>query len=89
MPPHALHTAPGDYSPTTQILRFTSVNTSYDVIVPLRLDFFYEADEIFFGDLQLQSTLLDVIVDPSRANLSIIDNNRKHFPEICLSYMYQ
>ena len=83
MPSHALHTAPGDYSPTTQVIQFTSVNSSYDVTVPLRLDFFYEADEIFFGDLQLQSTPLDVIVDPSRANLSIVDNNRKHFPENC------
>ena len=70
-------TAPGDYNTTKEVHLF---NTPFTVSVPLQIDSVYEAVETFYGDLQLQSTPLNVVIDPiaSRADLLIIDKNRMH-----------
>ena len=76
-------TALGDYATTRDIYL---LNASFAVPVPLQTDSVYEAVETFFADLQLQSSPLNVVIDPvaSRADLLIIDNNRKHLKETVL-----
>ena len=63
---------------TREVLQFSANNVSFTFSVLLKIDSVYEATETFFGNLQLLSTPLNVLVNPSRANLVINDNNRKH-----------
>ena len=74
-------TAPGDYDTTMEIIHL--FNTPFTLSVSLQIDSVYEAVEVFYADLKLQSTPVNVVVDPisSRAKLLIIDNNRKHLKE--------
>ena len=76
---HFTCAAPGDYTTTSGVLQFSVNKVSFAFSVLLKIDYVYEAIETFFGDLQLLSTPLNVLVNPSRANLVINDNNRKHF----------
>ena len=77
-------TAPGDYTTTSGVHLF---NASLTVPVPLQIDYVYEAVETFFADLQLQTSPLNVVIDhiASRADLLIIDNNRKNLKKTVLS----
>ena len=75
---HFTCAAPGDYTTTIKVLQFSANKVSFTFSVLLKIDSVYEATETFFGNLQLQSTPLNVLVNPSRANLVINDNNRKH-----------
>ena len=67
--------APGDYNTTVSVLQLSSAAPSVTVPVPLRTDGLFENPELFFAELDMVVSSVNVIVNPQRTNLTILDIN--------------
>ena len=82
---HSL-TAPSDYTEVTRTLNFAPATTRIEVTIPIVDDDIVESVENFFAMLALETVGANVIVDPARTQINIVDNDSKLCVRVLLSF---
>jgi hypothetical protein len=67
--------APSDYTEVTRTLNFAPATTRIEVTIPIVDDDIVESVENFFAMLALETVGANVIVDPARTQINIVDND--------------
>lgn len=70
---HTVHTAPGDYTSTTQLVTFAPGETLQEVSVPVEFDSLLEGDETFTAELSTAPSSLGLVITGDAANATILD----------------